>query len=499
MKTYSQHLVQELKSASANDTFRMNSLHTRISASMNLNPEDSEPFPGALPVNVHEYVHNLHNLTTSTGLTILFNELNLMFEFIRGASSGRYKAPPGTNPTIRSILKLYKELIGTVKIDFPGEIKRGTFHFGRIYETEKTTKIIDTKMTYKHYAIKLEEANTKGKTKKRRTLAIGYNFITEGIAYEVDRSIRLGTGSATAQSADEHTPYFPYLMYKDLIDHLIGRESTSDERIIIGLCGLQLVNPGFGFIYACKTLKQTKDKDTSAVLRELAKNNAETNFEYASSLLKNTIPEWKLRFQGSSLEQAFDYYAKVLEYTCNSRNTFPLVELLMRSIREPSDLLDLIATMAPTWIIQELPEGDAEISFIGNEAVSDQGSDTHMAVLQCAFHYIQHHIRTNGNLYKTEEVFGVRCPYIGACVARRSTLDPTQCEDKPWEAKQENGERAVCYYTAAVGSLELVSMNSHVANIPSPNLDDAAARTDNRIKVRNSKVDKKRNRRGRFS
>lgn len=459
METYSQYLTHELNSASAGDNFRMNSLHTRISASMNLNPNNSEPFPGALPVNVHEYVHNLHNLTTTTGLTILFNEFNLMFEFIRGAKSGYYEANPGTNPTIGSILKLFKELIGTAKIDFPGIIKKGTFVFGKINETKETTTINNFEMKYMNYTIELEEAYTEGRPTKPITLAIGYHFITEGIAYEVDRSIRLASTKGTEESVDSSTPYFPYLMYRDLVDHLIGRESTSDERIIIGLCGLQIANPALGFLHACRSLKETNEKDTPALLEELVKDNIKAQFEFSESIIKNTIPEWTSRFKGSSLEQAFDYYARVMEFACTSRHAHPLIELVMRNIRTQEHLQSLIALMAPTWIIQELPEGLAEYTFHGSKAVSDHKSDTHMAVLQCAFHYIQHHIRKDGELYKTKEISGVRCPYVGACAARETTLDPNQCKNKPWEAKQQDGERAVCYYTAAVGSLKLVSMN----------------------------------------
>jgi hypothetical protein len=62
----------------------------------------------------------------------------------------------------------------------------------------------------------------------------GLKFITEGIAYEIERDIKMRWG-ISATEVDLSTPAYPYLMYGPLLEYLAGTKLSSKERIAIGL------------------------------------------------------------------------------------------------------------------------------------------------------------------------------------------------------------------------------------------------------------------------
>jgi hypothetical protein len=62
----------------------------------------------------------------------------------------------------------------------------------------------------------------------------GLKFITEGIAYEIERDIKMRWG-ISATEVDLSTPAYPYLMYGPLLEYLAGTKLSSKERIATGL------------------------------------------------------------------------------------------------------------------------------------------------------------------------------------------------------------------------------------------------------------------------
>lgn len=455
MSTYSEYLNAELSSAWTKDRFRMNTLHTTITSAMDLNPAFGDLSHGALSVNAHEYVHNLHNISTYAGLLILFNQLNLLYEFIKGTDTkGFYQQAPGSNVNANNIIELQRKLMGTESLPIPANRKRGECSFGKKSSTSNTFKIYDVEPVLKTFDIQISD-KIKSKTGPMN-LQVGYTFLTEGIAYEVDRGIRIKSGMWTEDTADLQTPYFPYLSYRDLVDHLLQRKSTAEERIILGIFGLQDTNLGYGFHQACMYVRNIGRTASLSDLCNMIAVQIRDSTPHIENIRKTTISRWKSIFKESDLEYGFDYYSKVLEYACNSRWKHPIPELELLNVKEKQEFEQIVSKLAPIWVFQQKPDpNNPDYYFFGNPAISEEGADAAMAVLQAVFHYIQHHINNSGLLYKTSDLSGVRCPYIGACAVRKETLDPSVCEDKPWMAETKKEISGVCYYAHAAGSLRV--------------------------------------------
>jgi hypothetical protein len=70
------------------------------------------------------------------------------------------------------------------------------------------------------------------------TVQIGHDLISEGVAYEVEREIRFANRTNSVLDADTGTPLYPYIAYQQIVDHFMGRPTTAQERIDVGVCAL---------------------------------------------------------------------------------------------------------------------------------------------------------------------------------------------------------------------------------------------------------------------
>ena len=197
-------------------SYSPNCLYTRISSLFDLQPATSAVLHDAVAVHVHEYVHFLHNVSTCAGLHLLIADLWLLRSLPHatnehGHFAGSERLTEEQQSWVRAATSWRDALLGAVK------------------------GLADS---------------------ARFTIDLGYNFISEGIAYEAEREVRRFSSSRQSDLDHGVLPY-PYLIYGALIDALVGRKSTPQERIDLGVFALLTTSPGASLIALCEDLGRT--------------------------------------------------------------------------------------------------------------------------------------------------------------------------------------------------------------------------------------------------
>jgi hypothetical protein len=252
---YSDFLRSELFSSISAGRFNPNSLFTRVVSDADLNPSDREAYSVALSIHAHEYIHYLHNISTPSGVTLLLNMLYFFFEFMKGTDrKGIYCKGVESSAERAMFFSLAETLQGRSVGELPPnscKIKIWNFESPTFEEVSFSfgddEKFILTKMSL------AVVANSRQGDIYKFEVAVGLDFLTEGVAHEVDRELRRSEGLWS--DLDEATPAVPYLAYKEVVDFLLGRKSTAHERIVLGTCSLLSKSPGLGLYEACIALK----------------------------------------------------------------------------------------------------------------------------------------------------------------------------------------------------------------------------------------------------
>jgi len=117
-------------------------------------------------------------------------------------------------------------------------------------------------------------------------VAIGYSFVTEGIAYEVDRGIRHLQGAAE-DTLDDGVPSYPYLTYGKLVDSWVGRPTTPEERVMLGNAALGDFSVGPALWHACLSLRAS-NLPAHQALEGIFELGAQRS-QHATDALRNTI------------------------------------------------------------------------------------------------------------------------------------------------------------------------------------------------------------------
>lgn len=453
---YSNFLQLEQFSHQKAGGFNPNSLFTRAVESADLLPSSRKPWDAALPVHIHEYIHYLHNISTPSGVVFLFNGFNFFFEFMRGTDrNGAYEPINHSHENTESILKVYSLLQGGVVGERPAsDSKIKLWKFGVPEVHGVPLRIFDHQFdTFSKTQVNVEAISYYG-TSYEFSLEIGINFITEGVAYEVDREVRRKVG--VWDNLDEHTPPYPYLMFQHLVDFLVGRKTSLYERIILGVCALLEISPGTGLLRACEMLKRYRATSSKGFCNYVLKLKLGLD-GFREDLKYKVMPNMIHNFRGSSsLQGGVREYLEFVSLSFEKRCAAPLMELCFIHIDSPNLFFRKIAELVPQWIYQEKSGGEAEINLVGDPSVVNAVDESALSVLQSAFHYVQLHLRADGTLRKTSDMPSVKCPFMGACKAQLQAKNPKTCAQAPWNTtfdEYEGMKTPTCFYSHGVRSL----------------------------------------------
>lgn len=443
--------------------FKPNSLFTRTVEAADLQPSNRMPFDAALPIHIHEYIHFLHNLSTPSGVVFLFNGLNFFFEFMRGTDHhGAYESQSHPQGSAQAFLKIYSLLQGQLVGELPPpEVKIKCWEFGAPMTEKVPLTILDHKFdSFNKTCIDVKSTSYYGSSYEF-TLELGIHFITEGIAYEVDRENRRKIGAWN--NLDEHTPAYPYLAYQPLIDSLVGRETSLYERIILGTCALLEMSPGKGLLHACEMLKTEKATYSRGFIEYVLELKKSLEL-FRQDLLNNVMPNMIYNFRGSNTLQAgVKEYLKLISKSLAERCFTPFMELSFIHITSPDVFFRKIADLVPQWICQEKPNGKAEISLIGHPDAVNVIDEVAISALQSAFHYVQLHLKADGRIIGTKEIPRTHCPFSGGCQAQLQGDNLQVCNQAPWNTQfpeQDGIKNPTCFYNLGVRSLYYESSSS---------------------------------------
>lgn len=463
----SEYHDREVLNAGTLGTYRVHSLFTKITCDGDLEPEFGDPFPVAVALHAHEYTHYLHNLSTLAGLQSMQACFLLMVPFINHTDElGFFTAPTDheLDDTVSFAFKMMNNARGSIE----GSPREKGFEWPKITEwvfSVLQPEQVDLAHSAEHlgslqsYSSAVEAKAANGDS-IRFILRPGLDFISEGVAYEVEREQRRLAGGAEHE-LDANTPSFPYLAYRPFIEFLVGRDTTPNERILIGNLSLLIGSPSTALWYICNALrqdhargensKQEFQKVSDYILKEFKKQSIGTE-QLQTSLLHQIT-------QGSSiLASGAVIYSRLINKALKLRADFPSIELVfLQEKLTGEEFKKTIANMLEHLVFQEKAGQEATLQWIGAPgsivSLSDSAFET-LTVLQTSIHYLQQHFTSSG-LADTAQLRETACPFYGACPIEKDYGNPSDCKSKPWLVSITPDRSKVCWYEAGRLALRL--------------------------------------------
>lgn len=453
----SQYYLQEALRAGSLGTYRVNALFTRISADGDLEPESAEPTIGAVSLHAHEYTHYLHNLSTVAGVVSLLSSFWLLTPFIKNADSTArilVSSTTGIDDDVTSAFQLMNVMRGVTR----GIPNNYSWPKVLSWQFEPLTSVIkklnhssETFAQVKVFSFKAKAMFSSGQSLEIEVQP-GLDFISEGVAYEVDREVRRLAGLPEIV-LDEQTPSYPYLVFRPLVDFLIGQQSSAEERIVIGTLALLDHSPSEGLVRVCEVIRAQLEEgsgqrfsDYLSQLLDRFKNYSNHIIESQLSIIVSILSNSEVLSTGASI------YCQLIRTALVKRQERPVMEVaFIESKMDAEDFLQHSLRMLERQVCQEKVWSSNVISWIGLPgSVADQPDEALRAfsVLQSAVHYVQHHFTTDAIL-PTAQLRETPCPFSGACEAQFERNFPKVCDTKPWEFRYSADRASACFYEAA--------------------------------------------------
>lgn len=275
---------------------------------------------------------------------------------------------------------------------------------------------------------------------------LGYSFITEGVAYQVDREIRRLQGETF--SLDDGVPAYPYQAYGALIDAWVGRETSPVERILIGNAALGFISVGPALQRACSVVRssdgQSINFSLSSMMSEAHDNSADVRNVFAAVVDGMGAD--------ATLLGGLRSYAKILDSASKLRVDLNAPELaLLTPNLGREKLYRIMGSLLDAMVIQEKPDGGLSIDWIGpGHVAKDDFEAAQIAVVQSAFHFNQLHLQSE-SLVPTSSLGSVTCPYKGACGVQLQGDQAEHCSSAPWKTfSAALPGTPVCWYAGGV-------------------------------------------------
>lgn len=426
---------------------------------LNRPSEDTAPelTQEVLGLQVHEYIHQLHNFSTTAGIQLLKNRLVALQIFATGTNDDGHYIRRGKNykhidkRILENFEKDYSRILGnTEKIEKEGfltELSFETIEFSE--ETDDPSdpcNILGIKVSYKLGGIAGE----------KEIENIGYNIITEGVAYEIERQVRNAITGEMGMTLEYSTPPLPYRLYRPIVEHLVGRPCSLTELVKIGTLALQNKIPSWGLKAATLALKHGNE-----VFEKFASSMANEHHEVLSGYRETINLLLSNVFTGTSVSDGLKMLDSIVMGTMNKRGKSPFFELVF--LREPltyklfGEILRK-ENFPPRCILQNKADGKADLYWMGNGVANlPEATIGAISTLQCAIQYSQLHFSKAGVFNNTADLVGntrdLSCPYLNVCPLRKKKEHPDLCSTAPWmhDLGIQTGE--VCWYVNGVKSL----------------------------------------------
>ncbi|MCT8362800.1 hypothetical protein NLA05_21255, partial [Xanthomonas citri pv. anacardii] len=358
-------------SSAAAGKYRQNALYVRMESLFDLEPSDwldDEPVPAAAAMHVHEYVHYLHNVSTVAGQAYLAANLVFLRALSTGCDEGGYFLGVEQVPTLqRQWLSMTTTMMDTqlgstraAALELCRDFSEWQFHSPRVVVGDDGMRS----------ATAAFEARDSLGDRKSETVSIGLSFVTEGIAYEVDREMRRLTGMA-ADDLDKGTANFPYRAYRAAIESWSGRPLSPRDSIAVGVAALGYPFPGAALISLCGLL----GKSDGVVVPDLIEKSGDERLANSRAALDTLRKLSAGLANGGPVEKGIAEYIKLVEAGA----------LLRKECRQPpefaflsekltaKDARDLMGKMIDCLVIQGKPGGEADMAWIGpGHAVKDE-------------------------------------------------------------------------------------------------------------------------------
>jgi hypothetical protein len=440
-------------------TFRVNALLTRISSEGDLSPD--YPLLGAVSLHAHEFTHYLHNLSTCSGLNSLVSCFLLVTPFAVNADEYGVLTPsPDDKPNADVVyaFQLMKIMRGEVRYVPKDLIWPKVMNWSFRPPTSESFEIREPGTAHASYGVKrifeIEAAYAGGSIVFE--LVPGLDFISEGVAYTVEREIRRKAFIKEGISEiylDSETPSYPYLAFEPLVNYLSGRETTPEERVRIGNLALLAPNPSEALVFLCESVRDDGIDGGSSEFKRCASIILELFAEYSAHIINVQIPALVTMFSTSIvLSKGMQVYEKLIKTALASRLEHPSMEqnFIMHEMTKDS-FIKLSSFMLERLVCQEKPGGESEITWVGVEgsvASLPQDKLEAFAVLQSSIHYMQHHFTQDGRFSSSHDLQSAMCPFSGACSIEGSCESDDICKNRPWDAHHMGGPGVICTYEA---------------------------------------------------
>ncbi|MBT2787787.1 MULTISPECIES: hypothetical protein [unclassified Halomonas] len=291
-------------SSAAAGIYRQNAFYIRMSSLFDLDPQENDPLPAAVAMHAHEYVHFLHNASTTAGQAYLHSNLILLRVMAGGCNEqGHFlgldtMSEDGRNSLCYVATIMNAQLGTTSAKSLSGckEILQWEYDFPRILTSQNVSKAISTFKTHE------ENGDITS-----QDITIGLSFITEGVAYEVEREMRRLSGIPD-NDLDLHVPIFPYLAYRKAIRNWSGRDLQAHDLIAIGITALSHIFSGFWLYTICVSLRNTNESVTSVL--EKARASCSNDSEHVLFALREQRDDLS---KGDVIWTAIGEYMKMAE------------------------------------------------------------------------------------------------------------------------------------------------------------------------------------------
>ncbi|UVE43268.1 hypothetical protein KS461_17750 [Pseudomonas chlororaphis] len=443
----------DLLSSSTQGAYRINTLLTRIGTDGDLEPEHGEPFTAAIALHVHEYIHSLHNLSTDVGFELLYSSLVLLPAFVTKTDEhGHFHAEAdalGMNEQFDFWATITQALRGTSVKAATLPKTADSWCFSPI--RSKVWNVgLDTKKAFVTKGLNIIVTSA-GCEHEVDISNIGFDFLTEGVAYEVDREVRRNSGVPEFQ-LDLNMPLHPYLSYRKVVDHLIGRESSAVERIKIGVCALLTPAPSNGFFEACEAVHSDAFEVFEALTFKRFRESVEGKIERVEHLMQF--------FPGDDvMAKGFSIVLRLVWSGLNVRRVRPYLEL--EFLKEPlssNGFKSIVARMQDHCVLQQKPEGKIDFYWGGSDVVEvDDSTLQCLGAFQASLYFTQLHLDAEARHHSTGSLPESKCPFKGACAAEEIQANPELCSVAPWKQymigfNAKPGEQG-CWYGVGVRAL----------------------------------------------
>lgn len=423
-------------------------LHIRVDSLLDLSPSTGGPTPRAVATHAHEYVHYLHSMGTTAGQFYLLCNIILLRAIAAATDKeGRFFGLETLDDENRewahwATASMHEVRSAVTKSPFAG--------VGRVVRWDFLCReITPSKADSAPFAVnqlRLDICATRSDGEVANgEVNIGYSFVTEGVAYQVDREIRRLQGETS--SLDDGVPAYPYQAYGALIDAWVGRATSPTERILIGNVALGSTSVGPALKRACSLVKSAALSAELSLATMMAEASA--NSRQVVDLLTEVVNGIGA---DATLLAGLRSYIKLVERGSQLRTEFNAPELkLLQPGLDREGLHEVMGYLLDAMILQEKPEGGLVIDWIGpGDVAKDHFEASQLAAVQSAFHFNQLHLRS-ATLVPTSDLRAVQCPYKGACGVQLDGDEARHCSSAPWKTFSGAAPGApVCWYAAGV-------------------------------------------------